>query len=213
MIRKLVRRPSPATVIASLALFVSLSGVSYGVATGFIDSREIKNNTIVSRDVKNSTVRTQDLRNNEIRGADVRNSTITGRDVALNSLGGQDIDESKLVLGKGDAETLDGVDSSGFLRPDGSGFAPIPGATGSPAPEYNVDPLGYVHLQGAVLNNDGVLPQGARPASTRRFAASYGDGTGVGAVTVEPNGAITRGVTAPGGEPLHLDGATFAAGG
>jgi len=26
-------------------------------------------------------------------------------------------------------------------------------------------------------------------------------------------GAITRGVTAPGGEPLHLDGATFAAGG
>ena len=68
VIRKLVRRPSPATVIASLALFVSLSGVSYGVATGFIDSREIRNETIVSRDIKNSTVRTQDLRNNEIRG-------------------------------------------------------------------------------------------------------------------------------------------------
>ena len=132
MIRKLVRRPSPATAIASLALFVSLSGVSYGVATGFIDSREIRNDTILSRDVKNSTVRTQDLRNNEIRGADIRNSTITGRDVALNTLGGQDIDESK--LGKvGDADTLDGVDSGGFLRPDGTGFAAIPGATGTRA--------------------------------------------------------------------------------
>jgi hypothetical protein len=40
VIRKFARRPSPATVIASLALFVSLSGVSYGVATGFIDSRD-----------------------------------------------------------------------------------------------------------------------------------------------------------------------------
>ena len=45
------RRPSPALVISMIALFVSLSGVSYGVATGFIDSREIKNNEIRSRDI------------------------------------------------------------------------------------------------------------------------------------------------------------------
>ena len=63
-----LRRPSPALLIACLALFISLGGVSYGVATGFIDSRELKNNTI----------RTQDLRNNDIRGKDIRNSTIGG---------------------------------------------------------------------------------------------------------------------------------------
>jgi len=210
VIRKLVRRPSPATVIASLALFVSLSGVSYGVATGFIDSREIRNETIVSRDIKNSTIRTQDLRNNEVRGTDIRNSTVTGRDVALNTLGGQDIDESK--LGKvGDADSLDGVGAEGFVRPDGSGFAPIPGASGAPAPEFNVDPLGYVHLRGAVDSDGGVLPESARPATTRRFAASYGDGSAVGTLEIAPSGAITE--NSPPGEQLHLDGVTFAAGG
>jgi len=165
----------------------------------------------VSRDVKNSTVRTQDLRNNEIRGADVRNSTITGRDVALNTLGGQDIDESKLVLGKGDAETLDGVDSSGFLRPDGTGFQAIPGATGSPAPEYNVDPLGYVHLRGATDDDTGVLPQGARPPNISRFTVSLSDESDFVLVTISPSGAITA--SSGAGEELPLDGITFAAGG
>ncbi len=84
--RTLVRRPSPTLTIACLALFTSLGGVSYGVATGFIDSREIKDNT----------VRTQDLRNNDVRGRDIRNSTIGGRDVALNTLTGSDINESRL---------------------------------------------------------------------------------------------------------------------
>jgi hypothetical protein len=88
--------PSPALVIACLALFVSLGGVSYGVATGFIDSREIKNNTIRSKDVRNNTLRTFDIRNNEVRGFDVRNSTLQGRDVAFNTLTGQDISEQTL---------------------------------------------------------------------------------------------------------------------
>ena len=48
------RRPSPALVIACIALFVSLGGVSYAVATGSIDSREIRNNTISSNDVRNN---------------------------------------------------------------------------------------------------------------------------------------------------------------
>ena len=60
------RRPSPALVISLIALFVSLSGVSYGVATGFIDSREIKNNEVRSLDIRNNQIRTRDLRNNEV---------------------------------------------------------------------------------------------------------------------------------------------------
>jgi len=83
-----MRRPSPATVIASIALFVSLSGVSYGVATGFIDSREIKNNTI----------RTKDLRNNDVRGRDIRNSTVRGPDIGANQVRGADVLESSLGL-------------------------------------------------------------------------------------------------------------------
>jgi hypothetical protein len=92
----ILRRPSPALVISMIALFVSLSGVSYGVATGFIDSREIKNNEIRSIDIRNNEVRTRDLRNNEVRGIDIRNSTVQGRDIALNTVTGEDINESTL---------------------------------------------------------------------------------------------------------------------
>ena len=203
MIRKLVRRPSPATAIASLALFVSLSGVSYGVATGFIDSREIRDGSIRSKDVRNNIIRTQDLRNNEIRGADIRNSTVTGRDVALDTLGGQDIVESKLGKVR-DSETLDGIDSAGFLRPDATGFAPIPGASGTPAPQFNVDPLGYVHLQGEIGATGGALPPGARPGSTRRFAVANGASTGE--LTIAPNGTIN-----PPAGGSSLDGVIFTA--
>jgi len=89
-------RPSPALVVASLALFVSLSGVSYGVATGFIDSRDIKNNEVRSLDIRNNEIRTGDLRNNQVRGIDIRNSTVQGRDVGLNTLTGNDVAEDTL---------------------------------------------------------------------------------------------------------------------
>jgi hypothetical protein len=90
------RRPSAALVISMVALFVSLSGVSYGVATGFIDSREVKNNEIRSIDIRNNEVRTRDLRNNEVRGIDIRNSTVQGRDIALNTVTGEDVKEDTL---------------------------------------------------------------------------------------------------------------------
>jgi hypothetical protein len=73
-------------LIAYLALFVALGGTSYGLASGSVDSREIKNNT----------VRTGDLRNNEVRSRDIRNRTIVGRDLLSNTLGGDQIDETEL---------------------------------------------------------------------------------------------------------------------
>jgi hypothetical protein len=120
------RRPSPALAISCVALFLSLGGVSYGLATGSIDSRELKdntvrsndirndaifskdirndalfskdvrNNTVRSADIRNNTLRTFDVRNNEIRGFDIRNSSVQGRDVALNTLTGADVSEESL---------------------------------------------------------------------------------------------------------------------
>jgi hypothetical protein len=90
------RRPSPAMLIALIALFISLSGVSYGVATGFIDSREIKNNEIRSLDIRNNQVRSIDIRNNEVRGRDIRNSTVQSRDIAINAVTGEDVKEDTL---------------------------------------------------------------------------------------------------------------------
>jgi hypothetical protein len=110
------RRPSPALAISCVALFLSLGGVSYGLATGSVDSREIKDGTVRSKDVRNSTLlsgdlrnntvrssdlrnnslRTFDIRNNEVRGFDIRNSSVQGRDVAFDTLTGADVSEPSL---------------------------------------------------------------------------------------------------------------------
>jgi hypothetical protein len=101
-------------VVALIALFLSLGGVSYGVATGFIDSREIKNNT----------VSTKDVRNNGLRGADVRNNTLTGSDVNEARLGkvptagtadtATNATNATNATTAGNANTLDGKDSTEF---------------------------------------------------------------------------------------------------
>jgi hypothetical protein len=77
MHRLLRRRPSPALVISCLALFLAMGGVSYGVATGSIDSREIKNNTVRSRDIRNRTIRNRDVRPNALDATRIRESTFS----------------------------------------------------------------------------------------------------------------------------------------
>jgi hypothetical protein len=68
--------PSPAMVVALIALFVALGGVSYGVVTGYIDSREIKNNTIRSKDVRNGTLQSKDVGRDVLGGGAVKESTL-----------------------------------------------------------------------------------------------------------------------------------------
>ena len=94
MSNRFLRKPSPATVIASLALFVSLGGVGYAAAT--IGSAQIKNNSVRSTDIKNNSVRSTDIKNNDVRGTDVRTGTVNGSDVGNDSLTGADVVESSL---------------------------------------------------------------------------------------------------------------------
>jgi hypothetical protein len=74
MLRRLL--PSPAMVVAMIALFVSLGGVSYGLATGVIDSREIRDNTIRSRDVRNGILTGRDMGRDRVGGGAVKESTL-----------------------------------------------------------------------------------------------------------------------------------------
>ena len=114
--------PSPAMIVALIALFLSLGGVSYGVATGFIDSREIKNNQVRSKDLRNNSIRTFDIRNNEVRGFDISNSSVQGRDVALNTLTGADVSEQDLEKVPS-AATADTAASVGGVTPKAFAYA------------------------------------------------------------------------------------------
>ena len=101
MLAKVRARLTYANVVATLALFLALGGVSYGALR------------IRSAHLVNNSVRTQDLRNNDIRSKDIRNRTIVGRDILTSTVTGLQVRETS--LGKvPDADKLDGQESVTF---------------------------------------------------------------------------------------------------
>jgi hypothetical protein len=178
------RRPSPAMVVALIALFVSLSGVSYGVATGFIDSREIKNNEVRSLDVRNNEIRTRDLRNNDVRGIDIRNSTVNGRDVALNTLTGVDINESSLdkVPSAAAADTATSATTAGSANAVGGiTMARIDYAGETGGPFVEILNLGGLRLEARCVGGPAMEVR-ANPvaAANSEISSDFGLGLGFG---------------------------------
>ncbi len=91
MKRLLMRRPSPALGVAVMALFISLGGVSYGVATGSIDSREIKDNSIRGKDMRANSVTAREIKKRSLDGTDIKLDRVGGNAVKEQSLDGSKI--------------------------------------------------------------------------------------------------------------------------
>jgi hypothetical protein len=99
-------------VVALIALFISLGGVSYGAAV-----------VITGKTIKNNTVGTKDLKNNDIRGKDVRRNTLTGSDIVESKLGkvpsSASADSATNATNADNSGTVGGVSPSALLRSDG----------------------------------------------------------------------------------------------
>jgi hypothetical protein len=87
-------------VIAVIALFIALGGTSYAVATGSIDSREIKNNTIRSKDIRTGNVASGDLKNDDVRTQDLEDDNVGTEDLKDGDIGNADT-SAELALAKG----------------------------------------------------------------------------------------------------------------
>ncbi|HKJ35456.1 MAG TPA: hypothetical protein VKA36_02710 [Solirubrobacterales bacterium] len=143
------KRPSPALVVSFIALLVAMSGTAVAVKRNAVGSKELARDAVKSRHVDKGAVRGKELSKDAIKGrhvksetlkskhledgqavsgADVIDDSLTGDDIAQNAVGsakvaddsltGADIDES--TLGKvGDADALDGLDSSELVRGGG----------------------------------------------------------------------------------------------
>jgi hypothetical protein len=130
-----------ANVMATFAAFAALGGTSYAVATGSIDSREIKNNTVRSGDIRNNQVSTGDLRNNSASGTDIRDDTLTGDDVLESALGEvPNANRANTATTATNADQLGGVAAGGYLQAgvaaggDLSGAYPAPSIAAAPPP-------------------------------------------------------------------------------
>ena len=72
-------RPSPAMIVAALALTIALGGTA--TAAGLlITGKQVKDGSLTGRDVKNGTIKTADVGNGSLSGFDVRDRSLTPAD-------------------------------------------------------------------------------------------------------------------------------------
>jgi hypothetical protein len=148
-----MRRPSAPLVISVIALFAALGGTSYAAAK--ITGKEIAKKTI--------------------KGGNVANKTLSYKKIKLDTLGGDQIDESKLgsvpnadhataadtAATAADADKLDGLDSTAFMRSGQRAFETDRGTItdfGSGAPLMTLPDLAagtYVITAKLTYDNDG----------------------------------------------------------
>jgi len=106
-VRKRIQRPSPALVVACIALFVALGGVGYAAAT--INGADIKNKTIAGKKLKNKTVTGGKVKNNTLTGTQVNESKLSKVPSAANA------DRATSAGTADNAARLDGL-AAGSLR-------------------------------------------------------------------------------------------------
>src|ERR671916_3119764 len=71
------RRPSPATVIACLALFFALGGSAIALqGRNSVNSGDIKPKAVKTSDIANNAVTTRKIKNNHVRAADIQNNAV-----------------------------------------------------------------------------------------------------------------------------------------
>lgn len=113
-------RPSPATIISCISLFVALSGVAYGaaLAKNSVGTRQIKTNGVGASEIKSKAVRSSEVNDNALTGTDIDESTLGTVPNATNatnatSVGGNAI--SKVNVDQAPGTGLTTIFSSGGL--------------------------------------------------------------------------------------------------
>jgi hypothetical protein len=96
-------QPTPAFVVAIIALVVSMSGTAVAVTA-------LAPNSVKSKHIVNGQVKAKDLGSDSVRGAKVQDASLTGADVADGSLAGADVTDGSLAGADVTDESLAGTD-------------------------------------------------------------------------------------------------------
>ena len=143
-----LHRPSPALVVACIALFVALSGFGYAAI-------KLPRNSVGTKQLKNSAVTGKKIAKRAVSGAKIAPNAVTGDKVADNSLTGADVLESSLgrvpsatnATNATNANTVGGLAPSVFARASrfyvgaGNPTAALRNSSGLP-PAASMTPVG-----------------------------------------------------------------------
>ena len=93
-------RPSPAMIVAIIALVLSLGGTSYAaivLPAGSVGTKQLKKNAVVSSKVKNASLTAADVKNESLTTSDVKDGSLTTADITDGSLTTADISDGSLT--------------------------------------------------------------------------------------------------------------------
>src|SRR4051794_34571962 len=108
--RRILRRPSPALVVATIALFLAAGGTTYAltlpansVGSAQIQPGRVLNSKLYPGAVSNSkmgrgAVTFSKMASNQMTSAKIRNASLLGEDLAPNTVTGAQINESTLDI-------------------------------------------------------------------------------------------------------------------
>lgn len=131
----LFRRPSPAMIVASVALVTGGAGTA--TAASLITGKQIKNSTITAADIKANSIPGSDIRNGSLAGTDLKNNTISAAKLTA---------AAKAEL-------------KGAVGPAGAAGAPgAPGAAGAPGATGPTGPAGPSDGFETAVGNPGSAP-------------------------------------------------------
>jgi hypothetical protein len=191
--RRRLRAPSPAIVVACIALAIALSCASYAAVTlpaNSVGTKQLKKNAVNSAKVANGTLNGGDVANNSLTGDDINESTLSGVDAA--TVGGHPASDFSMAVTSGNPkydayvasgstwiDSISGGASALSLTRFNAPPAPSPTETcsvpgpASPAIAGIAAAAQYIHM-----------PQGA---SITGIVVDYGDDPASGAA----NGTVT----------------------
>src|SRR5437867_3907972 len=107
-------RPSPAMVVALVALSVALAGTASAIpGRNRVKRDDIARNAVQSSDIRKNAIRTRHIKKHQVTRSRIASRSIDSALVADDSLTGADVLESSLAKVP-DADRLDGKDSSQF---------------------------------------------------------------------------------------------------
>lgn len=92
-----VKRPSPAMIIAIIALFAALSGTAFAaLGKNTVGTKQLKKNAVTAAKIKNNAVTTSKLKGSGVTAAKLANNSVTTDKIANGAVTGAKIQASSL---------------------------------------------------------------------------------------------------------------------
>ncbi len=178
-----MRIPTPGTIIALIALFVSLAGTTYAATS-------LPANSVGTKQLKTGAVTNRTLRDHAVTGSKVADNSLTGTQINASTLGtvpnashANSAAHADDASHANNAAQLGGLDSTAFLRKSDSVRIDAPQMTFGSGQNWDIGPItfsascytasdGSHHLDLTLLNNafgpgnfevSGLIPHGTNP--------------------------------------------------